>query len=165
MWWRGRGGASWDREQPSCNPLGIITNLTEPPSTPRQHHLNHSTLTSNTRLSPLPHNPHPHPTRTQPAPPPSAPPRLSPMASPPSRAPADTPSALGPSSYTDAFRGREAHTKFADPCEHARAVSCPPPACPPLAGVAPSQDGLASAERSLSQAETVVRPLFFCRRA
>lgn len=32
------------------------------------------------------------------------------------------PSGQTPGSYTEAFRGREAHTKFADPCEIARQV-------------------------------------------
>ncbi|GAA5870713.1 hypothetical protein JCM1840_006782 [Sporobolomyces johnsonii] len=42
------------------------------------------------------------------APPPSAPP---------------VPTGQKPASYTDAFRGREAHTKFADPCAVAREES------------------------------------------
>ncbi|BGO99421.1 hypothetical protein RTBOTA2_002681 [Rhodotorula toruloides] len=33
------------------------------------------------------------------------------------------PSGQTPGSYTEAFRGREAHTKFADPCEIARQES------------------------------------------
>jgi len=36
--------------------------------------------------------------------------------------PADTPSGARPTSYDDAFRGREAHSKFADPCAQAREV-------------------------------------------
>jgi hypothetical protein len=36
--------------------------------------------------------------------------------------PADTPSNARPTSYDDAFRGRGAHTKFADPCAQAREV-------------------------------------------
>lgn len=37
--------------------------------------------------------------------------------------PPAVPTGQKPDSYTDAFRGREAHTKFADPCEKARQVS------------------------------------------
>ncbi|GAA5966669.1 hypothetical protein JCM3765_007268 [Sporobolomyces pararoseus] len=37
--------------------------------------------------------------------------------------PADTPTGARPTSYDDAFRGREAHSKFADPCAQAREES------------------------------------------
>ncbi|CEQ40237.1 SPOSA6832_01836 [Sporobolomyces salmonicolor] len=44
-------------------------------------------------------------------------------APPPSPTPAPVPTGQKPSSYTDTFRGRDAHSKFADPCEVAREES------------------------------------------
>lgn len=53
---------------------------------------------------------------------------LSPLSTMASPTPTDSPSGQKPTSYTDAFRGREAHTKFADPCDQARIVSGSAPA-------------------------------------